>query len=109
MPRTVLASGNRKNIFLQVKKMFPTSGGENSAEESYISVLEPLLQELIKEKEGFLKTIVYTKLKWCGFAYEYFYRCMLNNTSIDISMVSQYHAPCKDEVSLRFRLICTLH
>lgn len=92
------ASGNRENIFLSVNKMPSTTGSENAAEQSYIAVLEPLLQELIHDRERFLKTIVYTKLKWCGFAYDYFHRSLLSCPGIDIRLVSQYHAPCKDDV-----------
>jgi len=79
--------------------MASITGGDNTAEAAYVSVLEPLLQELKDKKELFPKTVVYTKLKWCGFAYDFFNRSLLGESSVDISMVSQYHAPCKDDVS----------
>lgn len=81
--------------------MLPSSGGNNTVEDSYKSVLQPLLMELEQKGDSFPKTIVYTKLKWCGFAYDFCNRYMREKPFMDMSMVSQYHSPCKDDVSNR--------
>jgi hypothetical protein len=97
----VITSGNRSNIFLNVERRSSSSGGENTAEDGYIAIFKNLLEELVCKDTLFPKTIVYTKLKWCGYAYDYFARALSEKGSCgaDISMVSQYHASCKDDVS----------
>ena len=73
---------------------------DNTAEDTYKTVLQPLLEELKLKVYSFPKTIVYTKLKLCGFAYEFFSQNLADSDDADISMISQYHAPCKEEVSI---------
>jgi hypothetical protein len=85
-----------------VKKRTPSTGGSNTAEDSYIGILQNLFAELVKASYSCPKTIVYARLKWCGFAYDFFHQQFILHGSekANISMVSQYHAPCKSSVSI---------
>lgn len=108
MPKCVSASCDRGNIYLSVSKRPSSSGGSHTAEDSFISVLKPLLDEIRNKGKLFPKTIVYMKLKWCGFAYDYFnheLECVGEKSNANISLVAQYHASCKDEVNILFHRI----
>ena len=60
----------RTNIFLKVERRLPTSGGKNTAEESYEAVMHPLFTKLAESPDDFPKTLVYVPLKWAGFLHE---------------------------------------
>ncbi|XP_052806704.1 uncharacterized protein LOC128235959 [Mya arenaria] len=62
----ITESPDRRNVFLQVEERSPSTGGQNSAEDSVYAVLDKFLQELKLKKQSFEKTIVYLSLKWCG-------------------------------------------
>ncbi|XP_052783086.1 uncharacterized protein LOC128219316 [Mya arenaria] len=62
----ITESPDRRNVFLQVEERSPSTGGQNSAEDSVYAVLDKFLQKLKLKKQSFEKTIVYLPLKWCG-------------------------------------------
>ena len=95
----ISASCDRPNIKLEVKKRAPNAGGENNAQASVFQILEPLADELIQCGPDFPKTIIFTKLKWCGHGYE-FVRRKLSKAKANIKLVSQYHASCLPEVKM---------
>lgn len=90
---------------LITRKRLSNTGGENTSQDSLIAILQPLADELITEELQFPKTVIFTKLNWCGFGYEFIVRQLLIEnkkritSALDKKMVSQYHAPCTEEVS----------
>ena len=107
-PDCVTSSIDRVNIKLCLRKRKPHAGGENTSESSVIDVLSSIAEELVMEKLNFPKTIIYSKLNWCGFGYEYVLRCLLKESKrtgqpLNRSLVSQFHAPCTEDVSITNR------
>jgi len=102
-PTIVASSPNRPNIKLIIKRRPAITGGDNSPEESLHQVLNPYIELLRQDPTMFLKTVVYTKLAWCGLGNEAATRPPRNSYRNDLSdlscHVSQYHAPCTTEVS----------
>ncbi|CAG2234391.1 recQ [Mytilus edulis] len=64
---------DRPNIKLIVQKRLPLTGGKTTAEGSYQDVLNPYIEELCSQIWNVPKTIVYSKLKWCGVGYDMVY------------------------------------
>ncbi|XP_057292619.1 uncharacterized protein LOC130621342 [Hydractinia symbiolongicarpus] len=64
-----VANPNRKNIFL--KKM--PGRGNNFGLRSYDDTLVPIAKELDKLRVDYPMTIIYMKLKYCGYAYSYYF------------------------------------
>lgn len=93
---------DRPNIKLIVQKRLPLTGGKTTAEGSYQDVLNPYIEELCSQIWNVPKTIVYSKLKWCGVGYDMVSQAarLEDNTDEILSAVSQFHAPCTDEVIL---------
>ncbi|CAG2245514.1 unnamed protein product [Mytilus edulis] len=93
---------DRPNIKLIVQKRLPLTGGKTAAEGSYQDVLNPYIEELCSQIWNVPKTIVYSKLKWCGVGYDMVSQAarLEDNTDEILSAVSQFHAPCTDEVIL---------
>jgi hypothetical protein len=58
------------NITRCVLRRPSNAGGINTVEASYASIFTPLIDELRAKKCEYPKTIIYTKLKWCGFGQE---------------------------------------
>ncbi|XP_053383956.1 uncharacterized protein LOC123534117 [Mercenaria mercenaria] len=85
--KVISASPDRTNVFLEVKKRPPSSGGEYSAEESVFSCVDPLFKSLTQEETNFPKTVIYTQLKWCGILHN---RAKYN---FGTQYVKQYHSP----------------
>ncbi|XP_053404947.1 uncharacterized protein LOC128558764 [Mercenaria mercenaria] len=85
--KVISASPDRTNVFLEVKKRPPSSGGEYSAEESVFSCVDPLFKGLTQEETTFPKTVIYTQLKWCGILHN---RAKYN---FGTQYVKQYHSP----------------
>jgi len=85
---------------LSIKKR-QVSSGQVSVEDSFDAVIVPLLNELRLKREEFPKTIVFTKLKWCGYAHNLALRPteggVEDATSIE-KFVAQFHAPCTSQV-----------
>ncbi|CAC5410858.1 unnamed protein product [Mytilus coruscus] len=91
---------DRPNIKIIVKKRLPLTGGKTTAEGSFHDVLNPYIEELCSEIGNVPKTIIYSKLKWCGIGYDMVSQAarLVNNTQEILSAVSQFHAPCTDEI-----------
>ncbi|XP_052061720.1 uncharacterized protein LOC127701794 [Mytilus californianus] len=91
---------DRPNIKIIVKKRLPLTGGKTTAEGSFQDVLNPYIEELCSEIGNVPKTIIYSKLKWCGIGYDMVSQAarLVNNTQEILSAVSQFHAPCTDEM-----------
>ncbi|CAG2192325.1 unnamed protein product [Mytilus edulis] len=67
---TVQSSMNRPNIKLSLVKRPAGCGGKNTVQESYDFIYQPLVDELRADKSSFERTIVYSKINWCGYGYE---------------------------------------
>lgn len=88
----VCTTVDRPNIYMSVKRRNPSTGSKHTAEESFLDIIEPLLAELAERKMAFTKTVVYSKLQWCGMAYE---AAFIKGLA---SYTSMYHAQCTNEV-----------
>ncbi|XP_070581643.1 ATP-dependent DNA helicase RecQ-like [Ptychodera flava] len=100
-PVKVTESVDRQNIKITVKKRPPNSGGNNTVQGSYNTIFQPLIEELRAKGDKFARTIVYTNLRWCGYAHDLALRpCLSGDFSFpDITnMVAQYHASCTDKM-----------
>jgi superfamily II DNA helicase RecQ len=95
-PTVIDANMDRPNIKIHVMKRPPSAGGKNTVEASYNSIIQPLVNELREKKDSFPKTIVYSKLKWCGYGQEVTERPPTDNPDAESisSFVAQYHSPC---------------
>ena len=64
----VTTNPDRPNIKIVLKRKPPFYWRrENRAGSIYNAVLDPLIAELCELKGAFPKTVVYSKLKWCGY------------------------------------------
>ncbi|XP_057292020.1 ATP-dependent DNA helicase RecQ-like [Hydractinia symbiolongicarpus] len=84
--KVVVANPNRKNIFL---KKLPRRGN-NFGLRSYDDILVPIAKELNKLRDDYPMTIIYMKLKYCGYAYSLFQQTVTPN---NIKLFCQFHAP----------------
>lgn len=76
---------NRENVFLDKKTRLPNQYGSASYEE----ILKPIAEELLQRREKYPMTIIYMKLKYCGFAYQLF-----NKILEDCQFVGDDNEPC---------------
>ena len=100
--QTVRASPDRTNITLNVHQRLPQTGGDNTAASSHEAVLSPLIDDLHVDVNSFPKTIIFSKLKWCGEGHELALRPKPNGLSVASEVsnsVAQFHAPCTKLVS----------
>ncbi|XP_070551713.1 ATP-dependent DNA helicase Q1-like [Ptychodera flava] len=91
----ITSSIDGPNIKIIVKPRLP------SGHSSFVDVVAPLGHQLRTHKTKFPKTVVYTKLNWCGIGYEETVRSSLthNMSNSEItSLVGQYHSPCTPEM-----------
>ena len=97
----IAASVDRQNIELSVENRPATTGTGHTVQQSYDYVILPILEELKLKKETFPKTIVYTKLFWCGYGHEMAMRPSRDGTPSSVGhLVSQYHMPCTTQVNI---------
>lgn len=86
---------NRENVFLDKKIRLPNQYGTASYEE----ILKPIAEELLQQQEKYPMTIVYLKLKYCGFAYQLFNRILEDCQFVGDDkepcsrLFAQFHAP----------------
>lgn len=100
-PKVICRSIARDNIKLSVLTRPATTGQKlTDLDDDLHHVLEPYVLELCDSYEHFPKTIIYTKLKVCAFAYEMVNREARRRAKPDMIMesVSQYHAPNTEKV-----------
>ena len=69
---------NQVNIYLEKKVHLSNHHGN----ESYDRILEPIANELAIQRENYPLTIIYLKLKYCGYAYGLFKRTLTNSVLI---------------------------
>ena len=98
----ISSSVDRRNVKIIVKRRLPITGAATTTLESFEDVLAPYIRQLCDDPNSLAKTIVYSKLKWCGAGYEMAYREAIKCEGAEsiMSAVSQYHAPCTDEVRI---------
>lgn len=99
---TISTNTIRENITLTVSKRSASTGGHNTAEDSYEMSLKPVISELYVQFEQFERTIVYSKLKYCAMGFELVKREAMKISPEDVTQimnaVSQYHAPSTTKV-----------
>ena len=85
---------NRKNIFLNKQKRLSNTYGY----ESYENILRPIAESLLRETVQYPLTIIYLKLKYCGFAYHLFDQILNKNQYQEqgngppIRLFAQFHS-----------------
>ena len=93
--KIVTRNPNRVNIYLDKKVRLSNHHGN----ESYDRILEPIANELAIQRENYPMTIIYLKLKYCGYAYSLFERilkdkqCVGETSEPTARLFAQFHAP----------------
>ena len=93
--KIVAVSRNRANIYLEKKIRFSNHLGN----ESYRAILEPIAFELATQREKYPMTIIYLKLKYCGYTYTLFEKRLKENQFVRESkeptarLFAQFHSP----------------
>lgn len=93
--KIVAQNPNRVNIYLNKKLRWSNHHGD----ESYDQILGPIANQLAIQRENYPMTIVYLKLKYCGYAYGLFERILgdkqyVGETSEPTArLFAQFHAP----------------
>ena len=107
--KVVSASPDRPNIKFVVKRRPPLSGGNNTSENSVDSVVRPLINELQANPEAFEKTVVFSKIKWCGYCHEEAIRPTPEGYDFGLEQyVAQYHAPCTSKVKVTCNFVIAI-
>ena len=98
--KVVSANPNRNNIFL-AKKMRMSN---HHVYESYSDILLPIAKELSVKLENYPMTVIYMKLKYCGYAYGLFERVLQEKQYVGETndpaarLFAQFHAPQTNEM-----------
>jgi hypothetical protein len=98
--KVVSANPNRKNIFL-AKKMRMSN---HHIYESYSDILLPIANELSVILEKYPMTVIYMKLKYCGYAFGLFERVLKEKQYVGETndpaarLFAQFHAPQANEM-----------
>jgi len=93
--KVIAANPNRANIYLDKKIRMANCYGY----EGYDNILIPIANELSVQREHYPMTIIYMKLKYCGYAYSLFERVLgdkqYNGEMQDPTcrLFAQFHAP----------------
>lgn len=88
--KIVSANPNRMNIYYDKKVRMSNHHGFMSFEQ----ILLPIANKLALLPEKYPMTIVYLKLKYCGYAYGFFKRVLQDKQVVgETSHSSQFHAP----------------
>ena len=93
--KIVTINPNRRNIYLEKKIRLSNNFGS----ESYRAIIEPIAQELAVKREKYPMTILYLKLKYCGYAYSLFERILKEDQYVGDSkepagrLFAQFHSP----------------
>ena len=89
--QTVRTLPNRENVYLSVLDR-PSS---TNIESSYESILTPMFEDLRNQTDvsDYPKTVVYTKLDWCGYGHELAKFILGTDIPNDKFPVGQFHAP----------------
>ena len=96
----VSANPNRRNIYLEKNIRLSNHFGN----ESYKAILEPIALDLAIQRQNYPMTIIYLKLKYCGYAYSLFERVLGENQYVgDLKkpagrLFAQFHSPQTDRM-----------
>ncbi|XP_070532787.1 probable ATP-dependent DNA helicase RecS [Ptychodera flava] len=91
----VSASIDRPNIMFSIRKRLPNT----KIQDSYDSIVNPLIKELRDLGSSFPRTIVYCSLKWCGYIHEAALTPQYDGKDdIVPSLVAQFHASCTNQM-----------
>lgn len=92
MPNPVVIgiSPEKHNLFLEVRQRHRPKIPSSTIEDEYECMLDYIMKRI-----GNSKTIIFAKLKWCGYAHEYL------SGHMSKEMVVQYHSPQTDEEKAR--------
>ena len=104
----ICANPDRPNVKLMVVRRPSPTTKNCTVEETYDVVFDPLIKELEEKGLSFPKTVVYAKLKWCGYGNHKAIRPKSEASGaggVNPQHVSQYHAPCTQEVSFIILLL----
>ena len=101
-PFILVGNLDRPNIFICKSKRRPSSLGS----ESYIDILQPIVEELKVKLIDYPLAIVYLPLKWCGYAFKFFFDVLREKSyfpencvkSPENCLFAQYHAPQTDRM-----------
>jgi ATP-dependent DNA helicase RecQ len=99
-PKIVKVHPNRKNIFLNKGYRQDTCYGF----ESYEKILKPIAFGLQSQRENYQMTVIYMKLKYCGFAYRLFEEIIGEdqyvgkNAQPRCRLFAQFHSPQTDHM-----------
>ena len=103
-PDIISASIDRPNIFIQVFKRPSSTGGSSSVQQSYDALLDPIINGLKIQQQLYPKTVVYSKLHWCGYGHERAVRVERDGSpSLAAGLVAQFHKPCTTEVGIQLK------
>lgn len=93
--KVIRKNPNRPNIFLDRRRRLSNSRGY----ESYAAILTPIAEGLLREYTNYPLTIIYMKLKYCGYAYALFDNILgkkqfdgLDNAPCS-RLFAQFHSP----------------
>ena len=93
--KVIAANPNRSNIYLEKKVRMSNHHGY----EGFDQILVPIANDLALQRERYPMTIIYLKLKYCGYAYGLFERILADKQFVggtkDPSgrLFAQFHAP----------------
>ena len=97
--QVVMSSPNRKNLFLSIKKR----KSQNFGKKSYEDILRPIAMKLKSMREKFPLTIIYMKLRWCGYAYQLFESIIKDQyvgekCEPKARLFNEFHSPSKKQM-----------
>lgn len=95
---TISTNVDRRNVKIVVTRRLPSTGGQNTPEDAFDNVMGPFLDQLYQDVDRYPRTIVYTKLKWCGYGYSLANIKALELNNLRLQRVSQFHASCTERV-----------
>lgn len=97
--RTISTNVDRKNVKVVVSKRLPSTGGKHTPEDAFDKVMGPFIDQFYENIDHYPRTIVYTKLKWCGYGYSLAKRKAIEvDKPLLVEHVSQFHASCTEKV-----------
>ena len=93
--KVIAANPNRRNIYLEKKVRMSNHHGY----EGFDQILVPIANDLALQRERYPMTIIYLKLKYCGYAYGLFERILADKQFVGETkypsgrLFAQFHAP----------------
>ena len=88
--KVIAANPNRSNIYLEKKVRMSNHHGY----EGFDQILVPIANDLALQRERYPMTIIYLKLKYCGYAYGLFERILADKQFVGETKISIWKAIC---------------